>query len=58
VVTVLAQKDRGTDIPKMPVLGKREIDLYELYQRVKNRGGIREVIVDRRWSVCSFRFVL
>lgn len=42
-------RDRGTPIPKMPVLGKREVDLFELYERVKARGGIREVVINRKW---------
>jgi hypothetical protein len=42
-------RDRGSPIPKMPVLGKREVDLHELYERVKQRGGIREVVINRRW---------
>jgi hypothetical protein len=33
----------------MPVLGRREVDLFELYDRVKSRGGIRDVVLNRRW---------
>jgi hypothetical protein len=27
--------NRGTDLTKMPVLGRKEVDLFELYERVK-----------------------
>ncbi len=42
-------ENRGTPIQKMPILGKREVDLFELFERVQQRGGIREVVLNRKW---------
>lgn len=34
-------KQRGSEITKMPVLGGREVDLYDLYERVCKCSGAK-----------------
>lgn len=42
--------NRGTPVIRLPVLGKKSLDLYELYKLVCARGGLLEVINKKLWQ--------
>eukprot|EP00276_Gloeochaete_wittrockiana_P005120 CAMPEP_0184657268 /NCGR_PEP_ID=MMETSP0308-20130426/18050_1 /TAXON_ID=38269 /ORGANISM="Gloeochaete witrockiana, Strain SAG 46.84" /LENGTH=259 /DNA_ID=CAMNT_0027094885 /DNA_START=49 /DNA_END=825 /DNA_ORIENTATION=- len=46
-------ENRGTPILKPPTLGHKELDLYKLFQEVAGRGGINDVINEKRWKEVS-----
>lgn len=35
---------------KAPTLGHRELDLYQLYQSVTQRGGVKKIIENKQWA--------
>ncbi|KAL9237826.1 hypothetical protein vseg_012329 [Gypsophila vaccaria] len=41
---------------KIPVIGGRELDLHKLFVEVTSRGGIEEVIRDKRWKEVASTF--
>lgn len=43
-------KKKGYNINKVPIVGKKPLDLYELYKAVQNHGGFEQVSQKRKWS--------
>ena len=48
-VTRLAAAN-GTPLVRVPEMGSRALDLYELYQRVTARGGLNVVVTNKLWK--------
>ena len=40
----------GTPINRLPVMAKQVLDMYELYNKVVERGGLLEVIHKKAWQ--------